>query len=534
MAFENGLGAIGLAGALLLGGSVRLLALGRINSDQWGVRGKIERQRPHRWVSYAMPDSVVPGIRPYPFLVHFLASRLPPSWSSLAAFAMTVVPDLVLAAGVYGAVTWGLARQGLGSAGATDLAALGATLVFLSLPGLVPGNARTGATNGRALGLLWCTGCLVCVGLAATGAGDAWLLAASLLAALATLTSYFAMQTLFLFAGPLALLTWDVRPLVPPAAVVTAACLLPRLGLREVLLGKINHFIWYARNPEGTVVERRNLLRNALELPGALWRDPERARALLLTDAPLWIAAWSFPPLGWLCAWGLSGGLPGGGPLAPEVRFGLAWVAASALCFVATSTGRGTILGEAERYFEYASPALCVLLAWVGVGRGWLAPPDLLGMALLQGSLVAAAYLVMDRTFVPRLRFGLAPSREVDELVEFLRGLPGSPRVGTLPIKLSDLLFVHTSTGTHPRIRYYHRFVMRPGAGLDGYRDYERDAEELQVFRGPPERIARRYGLDTLVADRRYLATKADTDFAKGLAQRVPVFENAKYAVYRP
>lgn len=514
---------------LILGLLLRLLATTRPDSDQWGVAMRIENQRRHRWIRYELPDSVTDGYLAYPQLVHFIASRFPRERGSIVAFGFTVLPDLILGVAVYVAVSWMLAGEGLADERG-EYASL-ATLLFLTMPILMPGNARTGATNGRALGLFVATAYFLCVGAALQGAGLLWLIPASAIAMIVFLISFFGMQTVVFFSIMLSLFSGSLIPIVPMALAVGIGLASPDLGLRAVLIGKVSHFRWYLRNKEGTRPGRRNLIRNALEIPRALRTDWTRFRALVLSDAPLVIAAYSLPPAWLLLSLSRSEGFAAVVGSSPALSFCLLMIACSSLLFLLTSTGPGTVCGEAERYFEYSSPMLCVATVVVGARLGVVSANHLLLLVLLQGCIIAALYIIKDSTFGDRMRLGLTPSGDLLELVKFLKDLPGEVRVATVPIKLPDLLSVHTSDEAVPRIKYYHRLLTDPRNVLGGFKDFEEDAEDLHCFRGTPDELARKYDLNKIVVDRR-VTSKHPGEFVRELSRLEPSFCNRKYAVY--
>ncbi len=522
-----------LGAVLTLGLMLRLLAIARPNSDQWRVRGYIERQRPRRWISFEVPDSVLPGTRPYPQLVHYLASRFPAPLSTLAAFAMTVLPDVVIAGGVYAAIILELqSLQGISSQAGHEFGLAG-SILFLTLPGLVPGESRMCATNGRAFGLLFATAYFCCVAAALQGSPLFWLPIATAIAMLVFLTSQFGMQTVVFFSLLLALFHRDAVPLVPVVATIGIGFLLPSIGIRDIVIGKLNHFIWYNRNREGTLPAARKALPNVVAFFRALRSDPGRAKKLFLTDSPIIIAVYSIPPLWVLLAATARFGSHELASVSPTTHFSMMMVLASGCLFVLTCHERLSIFGQAERYFEYAAPMICVCLAVVGASHGVITAQGMFLLAIAQGCVIALLYLLMDQSFVHRMKWGLANSPEVTELTSFLKDLPGEVRAATLPIKLPDLLFVHTSEGDRRKVKYYHRLVLEPDKRVEGYRRFEVDAEELQVFRGPPQEIAGKYDINTVIADTRWMKMKEENEFVRGLRELQPVFANQNYQVYR-
>lgn len=518
--------------ALALGLMIRLAVALRATTDQWGVRTKIQKQRKGAWLSYEMPDSLIQGVFPYPMLFYFVVAWFPKSMWSIAAVVLNVVSDLVIGAAVFVA-TMVLMRES-STVASTEIHryAFLAALLLLTLPALVPVTSRVRACNGRAPGLVVTTVYFCCIAISIEADSPVWLLPAVVAGAAAFLTSFFAMQTVVFFSALLSLFYLHWAPLAPVAAVVGIGFLFPRLGLRDVIIFKVNHFIWYLRNRSRTVVGRRSILRSTFLLFVSLFRDRSRSARLFLRDAPLVIGVYSVLPIWVLVAVVADQGLAPVIGFSPAIKFCLLMVLCSTCAFALTATGPLTVFGQAERYYEYSAPMLCVSCVVLATEYDVMSYHGLLLLVVAQAGVIGLIQLMSSPQLKRRLRKGLDDGPEVKELVEFLERIPGEVRAATLPIKLPILLSAYTGNAPDSRIKYYYRFILNPERKLDGFQYFEDDMATVDLFGGTPQALAAKYNLNTMIVESRMLKNP-DNDFACELKKLTPVFSNATYQVFR-
>lgn len=299
-----------------------------------------------------------PGRHAYPALFHWALSFLKPGQVSWFDRFGGALGDLIVAVAT-SAVLYVL--------GATDVgAALAVAGLYLLLPGLILPHIgpRAFTLTPRVWGQAFFALAVACW-LVGETVPQAWALSVLPLA-LMLLTSKFALQNL-VFITPIVVVAtgrYEIA-LVAIAASVLALVLFRAMFVRQ-LVGQLGHLTWYFRRNQGMVAHRNN------------WRalvDALRAVSLrrLLTEGlwhnPLISGLVRHFPL--ILAIGLASSRPANFEVA--LAFALTWVAL--VPWFLTAFGPARILGESERYLEFAAPAGWMLL--------WLAHPSPLVIVLV-------------------------------------------------------------------------------------------------------------------------------------------------------
>lgn len=517
--------------ALVLGFGLLLRLPQSLNSgsDQWGVSVKIRKHAGRRWLDYAMPDSVIPGIFPYPMLVHYLISRFPERHWKTVSLLINQGSDILTAVPVYLLLRALLADAFPADSGAV-LAALAGTLLYLTTPILFPVTSRLKSSNGRCFGMMLTTAYFLLLHPAMFQGSLAAGAACVALAVLTYLSSFFAMQTVVFYSVGLAALYLNWIPLAVVALSLVLSFLFPRLGARDTLIFKVNHFICYAHNAhKNTTATGRNLFLNAFRFFAVFGRDRVEAFTLFFRTSPLLIGLYSFPAF-WLLAALLALDPGARDALAgPLPQYCGAIVLLSFLAFVATSIGPLVIFGQAERYFEYGAPFLALCLMPALAGSGWSQPVTLLVLVLLNLSAIVFVDLAYNKRFFRELRQDDISGDSLDrDLVERLRALGRPLSIATVPIKLPILLSAFAEDSDP--IRYYYRLIMRD-CRIDGFRDFTDDSEDMNVFSGTPADLAGKYGMTHVLCLRKYL-NRGGFRFLEEMRRLPVVLENERYVLF--
>jgi len=291
------------------------------------------------------PRILGPGVCSYPALFHWLLSFLPPGGVRAVDRFGGLAGDLIvgLAASLL-LREWGV----LGAGGALAVAGLYLLLPGLTLPHIGPRaftlTPRVWAQVLFALG----AGCWIL----AQGTPWLWWLSIMPLAAM-LLMSKFAVQNL-LFVAPLAaLILWRVEPLAATVGAFALALALFRGMFVRQIVGQVGHLRWYVRHNLDMLAPRENWRRlgatlASFDLGGflveALWHNPIVSG--LVRHFPIVLALV------------LVATSEGRGP--DPVT--LAMTLAAFVPWLVTAFGKARVLGESERYLEFAAPAGWLLL----------------------------------------------------------------------------------------------------------------------------------------------------------------------------
>lgn len=399
--------ALFLAAAFALRLAPRLLWPDLLGSDAYYHRAYVDliRGSGHR-VPVRHPRILGPGEFGYPALFHWLLSWLGPRGVDWVDRRSGAVLDL-LAGGAVSTLLW---RLGLLD-GAGALAALAC---YLLAPGLTLFHIGPRAFSltprifAQALYVLAFVVWLAAAAPALLDPGAAGALSALLLA-LMLLSSKFALQNL-LFAAPVVLpLAGGAAPAWGMALAFPLAFLISGGFFWRQLRRQFDHLDWYVRKNREYVAHRANWRRIAEALKQrrlddfaieAFWHNPLLSG--LARHLPLFLAL--------LVAAGTAR------PLDEREWLALALALGALPPWLLTAFGPFRVLGESERYLEFAFPAAWFLLFALleGPAEGWL----LVGMALA----FLAVYLVNLRLLqVAARRMGAG---ELDEVAAALRRFP--------------------------------------------------------------------------------------------------------------
>lgn len=469
--------------------------------------------------------SLVRGYVAYPPLPHLLIARLPERYWVSAGIGGNVLYDLLTLLTVYLASAALLGRMGIHETFAGLSPAGAVALLWATGPILHPtsaASARLRAIGGRTLGNFLLLLYFLSLYGAFVAGQPAYYAACGVFGLLVLLSSQFGLQVLVFFSLGLTVFYMSAVPAATAAAVLVLAAGPGPLGLRRQIRGKLLHYRWYLRtlSARRIRVPRRPL--DALrELPRLLARPGELARFALKDFTPA-IALLNVPAL-LLLAYAVTG--PGFVDRVLEGDPGATYAAAittTALCTVVlTAVPPFVIFGEADRYLEYALPAVCVLtvLYLHAVDASAVSFVTLVGVQLI----VIAA----NAAFVGALGSGeREPYHDTGQLAELLAFLRGSPRrrILTIPTKLSSLLGYHCYT----QHDFYYTQVFSEENGLEHTLDaqvyYNYPRPDLEYFRET-------FGVDALVATKATLLDPpGGVDY--GHVRALPVlFENKDFLV---
>ncbi len=307
------------------------------------------------------------GEHSYPALFHWLLSFLPPAGIRIVDRFGGLAGDAVVALGASAILlAWGV----LDSGGALAVAGLYLMLPGLTLPHIGP---RAFTLTPRVWAQVLYALAAGCWLLAVETPWLWWLSMVPL--GLMLLLSKFAVQNL-LFAAPLtALILWRDEPIATSLGGFVLALLLFRGTFVRQLVGQYGHLRWYVRHNLDMLAHRENwkamvaaltsfdLGRLAVE---ALWHNPVVSG--LVRHFPIVLALVLVVSTA---------------DAAQYDEVALALTLAAFVPWFVTAFGRTRVLGESERYLEFAVPAAWILL--------WTAMPGT-GLALALAAVFVIAY----------------------------------------------------------------------------------------------------------------------------------------------
>jgi hypothetical protein len=318
------------------------------------------------------PQFLGPGTITYPGGYHWVLSFLPERAVSLVARYGGLVGDLAIG----GAVSWLLIRY----ADVAGTAAIALVALYLGSPALTLVNIGPRSfhlTPRLPSQLLY--GCIIVLVIAAGGRpSPELLLLVTVLLAATLLTSKFALQVALFALPPLML---SGRPL-SALAVFVSSCLLAVVVSRGFFVrqvrAQLEHLEWYVKRHRHHMFRANAWGDIAGRLRGGDYR--EAVRLLLLKD-PLTAGLLRHLHIVALAAW-LIATRPA---LTAAQSAALAFTIAGLVGWIATCAGVLRVLGESERYLEFALPASWFLF--------WSVPRDGAFLAALSVAVIYEAVL---------------------------------------------------------------------------------------------------------------------------------------------
>lgn len=515
MTIEMVLALAWLSAVLGLRALPRILWPGLEGTDSWYHRLYMDliRDSGHR-IPDRHPRILGPGHFTYPALFHWMLSFAPAG----VVTAVDRFGGLVLDLAAGALLSWVLWAGGhVGAAGAVGLTALYMLLPGLTLFHIGPrGFSLTPRVFAQTLYAV--TLVVLLSGTGRTSDAGVWTAAVggTVLLALVYLAAKFPLQNVVLVFPLVSAATLDPTWILVAAAAFPVAHLLSRGFFWTQLRGQYDHLRWYYLLNRDFIGHRHNWGRILAALRA---RD---LRALVVE------AAWHNPVLSGLArhvvpvfaAIGVAVAV--GDPTASPVGAALLALTCAALVpWLLTAFDPFSILGESERYLEFATPPAWLLL-WTTL------PATATGATFLLITAVAVAAYVVNLSVMGMAdrAFGMA---EVRQTARFVADQP-APVVLCLQVSETPL-FVYSC----PEARF---------ADLNGTLSLRGEAGEFLawfLWRYPhvhPDRlpeIVARFGV-TLIVERLPASRRLADQFGRGYDLRAagfaPVFRNAGYVVH--
>ena len=531
-----------LVSSLVFGLLLRLSFSTIASTDEWGSFWHVQRQKQSKWLNYHMTDSLLPGIRGYPILYHYLISRFPEKFWGIAGRILNSLFDILTAILIWATTLWVSNTMNLSGSIAGLKPELVAVLLFLTSPILLPVTARMKGIKARSLGLFLVTIFFGFLGIGINSNSFSFYLLTIVIGLLIILTSQFAVQVMIFFSLFLALyfLVWS--PVVIILIVLLVGYLTPKLGTKEVLQFMWHHKVWYLRNYEQAIpVNNRNRLNDIILYPVYAITNPAKFIDLSFRYLTPVIAAYSVPIVFILFilrarewqAWNIA-------LSNPELRYLWAIILASLLVFGLISLRPLSFLGQAERYFEYSTSAASILVSVLLLNF-----PDSISSSLFWVILLFHLIVIyLNALFLNRediLQSKPNIQGNIQEVIDWCINNLVDAHIATVPIKLAHVLSISTGSIRNNRFKFYYRFTQRPGeSGFQYLQDdtgglarYGKSfAGSFEVFKISPFELSAKYGITHIFIERQFLdGLRQSWDSLEAKILDEPIFGNEAYIV---
>ena len=529
---------------LLFGLLLRIAFAAFDSSDDWNARRYVQIQEGHKWINRSMDDSVLEGNRGYPLLQHFLVSRFPRRYRFIVGCLLGPLYDVIIGVFVFLLATiLSYETKSLSDVSRLDPPLI-ATLLFMTSPILLPATARVRALNGRSLGFLFVVLFFGTIGWSIVSDRLLIIAIAIIPGLLIILSSQFAIQVMVFFSVVLSIYYMSFLPFLAMTATLILGFLFPGIGCRAVLRQMLHHKIWYFRNADNnTTATNRNKITDLIRLPVYLFTAPLKFLELFFVKITPIIAFYSVPIVSFLfyvqiqqwIEWQLIIETP-----ASHYLWGI--VLASSVVFILVSIPKLSFLGQAERYFEYSSPAFCILFALLLDNLPANLANDLLWVLLLcHLSVIAATFVWLNIT---NMATGTRAFGQSYDLVNWLIA-QDTPAIATVPCKLAFLIsgVLAEHDNYKGKKQFYYQFTLRDRE--KGFRYFEEDTggyiktkdgweRSFQVFKVSPRELANKYGISHLIIETSYISGLRETwGTEDGKVLDKPIYSDKLFKVYQ-
>ena len=471
-------------------------------------------------------DSLVSGIRGYPPLPHAIIAQMNPKHWVLVGRLTNLAFDLASILLVYFLSHLLFERVWQLSSGQFISAAGAVTLLYATSPKLHPITARLQAIGGRTLGNLLILLYFTFFGISYLFGIPYFYLPCLLVGPLTVLSSQFGTQVLVMNSIGLSGFYRDFVPLLPLLGTFGLCLLFPQLGVRQLLSRKWAHYKWYftAIKESTTPIAERNSLKDLVALPVYLFSQPREFGRIVFTKATPIIILYSIPIIPLLLYWWLS---------SPDtftelfsdnvIWYGTGLTLASFIAFVIASIKFTLFLGEAERYLEYSLAFIHLIFVRYCITVKHSCE-IIYTIILIHIGFVLVNFLYLSSV---RIKNNLCPPREatLDDVIKFLNGR-SEQNIITIPTKLS-----YTLAGSMEETdsRFYYPSMSEPGRGMKYMGE---DHVYLYLMKPDFDHFRVRYGINTLVAQKREVELAAKRGIEYPLRSLKLLYDNEGYAVY--
>lgn len=474
--------------------------------------------------TYTPINSIIVGVQGYPQLFHYIVSLFPEeNWHSIARLGNIILDCLIIIISFFLSLLF-FNADSINYEGVIPIYSYVALLLSTS-PLLIPATARIRAMGARVFGYFLFFFLLVFVFFLLTDWTIVGAIGFTITFFLIIISSQFAMQ-ISIWTGLILSISY-LNPL--PVVLLIATFLLAwksnHLGTHDILSAKIAHWRWYFRNSQVfSPIIGRNSLNDHLWLPLWLIKNPRKAISfifrnsvpiiLLYSALPLVLLIWIFSADSWLLENVLS---------QPQTRF-LFWVsvAAATACFL-TSLKPLLFLGEAERYIEYAMPAIAILYVYAVAAteryETWL-----LYVVFFQLIGILSNFLYITKNDISsKLQNKIHPSFR--ELIDFLKEQKPM-KIIAIPTKIAFSLGAMINEKHH----YYYSFINGPSKD---YAYMKEDHIAYDLIRPDFDHFKTQYGVNTVVLSKETKINAEKNNIYYDISKYPTIFENDDFVVIK-
>lgn len=500
----------------------RLPFIATSDSDEWATFYRIKMQGGKKYPVYALQDSIIEGYLGAPRLQYFIISLFKEKHWSYVGNGLNIFYDYLTGLLIYGLVYFTL---GFGGSQVFYFSvSFWASILFVTSPILFSITPRLTGVKARTLGLFLVVTYFVLLQFVMLH-NVYWLIPVLLVIGILCISSSaFSMQNLIFLSVGLSIYLLDWRPVILMLATFAFGYILPKWGVKPVLLHKANHYLWYSRNRKGTTAQGKNSLKDVFLMPHYLVKNQRKFFNLFLRENSYLILLYSVPII-WLCFYILTSTNFNLAVYQQQTNYNfyIGLILSGVGAFILTSLRPFLLFGEAERYFEYIIGFISILFVNICLR---VESEGLILLGVLLNLIIIQLFLIFRfKGFIRRGSKPLYKDSNLDECISFLSKFESKPRVLTIPLKYSYYLGYHTRG-----IKYY-QFFVTSGNNINGFKYM---TEDLAMYDYPKDDInyfVNKYNINLVVVSKNhYIEKMFKYDFESWRMDIV--FENENFLIF--
>ncbi len=503
---------------------IRMIYFSTKSTDEYGALWII-KQSAKSGFNYQVENSIPNGYFGYPRFPHWVVSHFPEKYWNIAGRVLNILYDCIAIVIIYFVILSCLKYGWVQVPKPYGNLPFYIALLYGTTPILFPVTARLKSFAGRTIGGLFSLVYFLGLGAAFVGGYPVFYMLAIAGGVMTIVSSQFGMQNITFVSIFLSLFYWSWVPSTVLLVSFLTAILIRPFRVEKILKFKFSHYVWYLRNSAGTTAEGRNKIKDYIRLPLYLFKKPGVFLDLITRKLTFIILLYSVPMFFALVTLVL---------LDPETvqdiwktpvcRYITGIIGGGIFAFILTSLKPFLFLGQAERYFEYSAPFICVLFVLYGVRQGWYVQVSMYVVVIHICIIMATFLFLTSGKFKQNVQM---VDRSRDSLFSYLNQTTEELRILTIKVKNSWDIACQV---TNPKVIFYYLFIRSDGKGFEYM---EQDFVKYNVPKPDFEIFKRKYKINTLIVETSIAETGKLGNITYDFDGLKNVAENDEYRMFR-
>tara|TARA_Y100000591_G_scaffold332606_1_gene370639 strand:+ start:1220 stop:2725 length:1506 start_codon:yes stop_codon:yes gene_type:complete len=447
------------------------------NSDEWQVEYYLFIQN-KKWINTKVIRSIKDGYMGMPFFFYFLISKISKKVIIRYKKYIGIFFDIIVCYSIYFLSQVYLKVE-------NNISLLLCLLIFVTSPALHALTARLDSLKARSFGLF--LSFLYMISLYEVTLGNYYFILPSILFIYITfISSSFSMQFCIFSTIILAFIYLDIFILIPLLGLLIIG-LLSGSGVKEVFYHKINHYLWYFNNYEGTTAEGRNNIKDFLSLPFLLFFRKKKFLKIFFKKNSFILLFLNSPSLILVIFFLQNADTH---QYSPFYLYCYNIIIASFIIFFVTSLKPFLFLGQAERYFEYTLPFIVLYIMHNYLYEHFV----LLNLIIVIFQILIIFIYFYIKNKKTKNSYSFLNDEELKKIVKNITSKNKKINVLCIPIKFAFKFFFLTKNN----IYFYFPWIMK-NFKIDGFQYMKNDLWKYNFPKTKIDNLVKKYKIEYLI-----------------------------------